>query len=67
MSKQDGSAIAHGESFSDAALKIWQMISERKALNNLLAIGVNCLHPRVSLMILILLHSSLYYVPFISI
>lgn len=47
MSKQDGSSIAHGEKFSEAALRVWHIIKEKNALNNLLAIGVNCLHPRV--------------------
>lgn len=47
LSKQDGTSIAHGEKFSETALRVWQLVKEKKALNNLLAIGVNCLHPRV--------------------
>jgi len=43
---KDGTSIAHGEKFSEAALRVWDIIKEKNAMNNLLAIGVNCLHPR---------------------
>ncbi|KAJ6646407.1 Homocysteine S-methyltransferase 3 [Pseudolycoriella hygida] len=43
---KDGTNTARGEKFSEAATRLWNMIKERNALNNLVAIGVNCLHPR---------------------
>jgi len=43
---KDGDSIAHGEKFSEAALRIWDIVKQKNALKKLLAIGVNCVHPR---------------------
>lgn len=43
---KDGTSLAHGECFREAALSIWEKLAKRKALHNCLAIGVNCLHPK---------------------
>ncbi|XP_037924047.1 homocysteine S-methyltransferase 1-like isoform X2 [Hermetia illucens] len=43
---KDGSSLAHGESFRSTYLSIWDMLKSRNALNNCLALGVNCLHPK---------------------
>lgn len=43
---KDSTSIAHGEKFSETALAIWNQVKQRKALHNLIAIGVNCLNPQ---------------------
>lgn len=44
---QDGISLAHGEKFAESAVILWNYLKERKALHNLVAIGVNCIHPQV--------------------
>lgn len=41
---KDDTHLAHGEKFSDAVMTIWNKVKSYKN-SNLLAIGVNCLHP----------------------
>ncbi|XP_037958399.1 homocysteine S-methyltransferase 1 [Teleopsis dalmanni] len=43
---KDDKTLAHGEDFADAALSIWELLKERNAQHNCLAIGVNCVHPK---------------------
>lgn len=37
--------LAHGESFAQAALAVWRMVSKRGAQSRLLGLGVNCVNP----------------------
>ncbi|KAH8263279.1 hypothetical protein KR044_006692, partial [Drosophila immigrans] len=43
---KDESTLAHGEEFAEAATAIWEILRERKAQDNCLAVGVNCVHPK---------------------
>lgn len=43
---KDGKTLAHGEEFAVAANKIWDILKERNAEENCLAIGVNCVNPQ---------------------
>ncbi|XP_062142331.1 uncharacterized protein LOC133850295 [Drosophila sulfurigaster albostrigata] len=42
---KDESSLAHGESFADAALAVWDLIVLHNAQSRLLGIGVNCVNP----------------------
>ncbi|XP_062535752.1 AP2-associated protein kinase 1 isoform X2 [Armigeres subalbatus] len=48
---KDGSTLAHGESFAETAIGLW---SKARALKNpnLLAVGVNCVHPQYAIQLL---------------
>lgn len=37
--------LANGESFSEAVLSICNQVSARKRQKNLVAVGINCIHP----------------------
>lgn len=45
---KDESTLAHGENFADATRSLWELLRERNAQSKCLAIGVNCVHPRVN-------------------
>ncbi|ALC38705.1 CG10623, partial [Drosophila busckii] len=42
---KDSSSLASGESFAEAALAVWELVSTHQAQSRLLGIGVNCLNP----------------------
>lgn len=42
---QDENALVHGEDFKEAVESIWDRVADKQ---NVLAIGVNCLDPKVS-------------------
>lgn len=44
---KDENTLAHGETFEDAALSIWEILEEHNAKDRCMAIGVNCVHPKV--------------------
>lgn len=41
---QDGDSLVHGESFKEAVESVWNRVADKK---NILAIGINCLDPKV--------------------
>lgn len=41
---QDDTHLAHGEDFSQAVSQIWNKVKENGS-ENLIAVGVNCVHP----------------------
>lgn len=43
---QDDEKLAHGENFSETVRKLWNKSKENENHKNLVAIGVNCLHPK---------------------
>lgn len=43
---KDGKNLAHGESFREASQCVWKQLEKRNALQNCLALGVNCVHPK---------------------
>lgn len=42
---KDAASLAHGESFAQAALDVWNLVVEYQAQSRLLGIGVNCVNP----------------------
>ncbi|XP_017858179.1 PREDICTED: homocysteine S-methyltransferase [Drosophila arizonae] len=42
---KDSSSLAHGESFAEAALAVWNKVVKHKAQSRLMGIGVNCVNP----------------------
>lgn len=42
---QDENSLVHGEDFKEAVESIWDRVADKQ---NVLAIGVNCLDPKVS-------------------
>ncbi|KAH8263623.1 hypothetical protein KR044_011772, partial [Drosophila immigrans] len=42
---QNETSLAHGESFAQAALAVWQLVVAHNAQSRLLGIGVNCVNP----------------------
>ncbi|XP_055539269.1 uncharacterized protein LOC129726502 [Wyeomyia smithii] len=52
---KDGVSTAHGENFADAAVGVWNKARLLKN-NNLLAVGVNCVHPQHTLQLLKSVH-----------
>ncbi|KFB52772.1 AGAP002469-PA-like protein [Anopheles sinensis] len=48
---RDGASTAHGENFAETAIALWNRAKEL-ANPNLLAIGVNCVHPQFALPLL---------------
>lgn len=48
---KDGSNLAHGENFAETAIGIW---TKARALKNpnLLAVGVNCVHPQFAILLM---------------
>jgi S-methylmethionine-dependent homocysteine/selenocysteine methylase len=49
--KEDGQCIANGEPFATTARKLWHHVRGDLKNGNLLAIGVNCVNPKVTLKI----------------
>lgn len=43
---QDGEKLAHGENFAETVKKLWNKSKEQINHKNLVALGVNCLHPK---------------------
>lgn len=43
---QDEAHLASGESFAEAGLAVWRLVQSRKAEQQLLGIGVNCVNPQ---------------------
>lgn len=43
---QDDNKLAHGENFAETARKLWNKSKGQANHKNLVAIGVNCLHPK---------------------
>lgn len=43
---QDDNKLAHGESFAETARKLWNKSKDQSIHKNLVAVGVNCLHPK---------------------
>lgn len=43
---QDGEKLAHGENFGETVRKLWNKSKDNNNHKNLVAIGVNCLHPK---------------------
>lgn len=43
---QDGEKLAHGENFAETVWKLWMKSKDLGNHRNLVALGVNCLHPK---------------------
>lgn len=43
---QDGEKLAHGENFAETVQKLWNKSKSQTTHKNLVALGVNCLHPK---------------------
>lgn len=58
---QDQEHTSHGEKLSEVAAKCWSLSS-----NQLIAIGVNCLHPSLVAPLLMSIHEELPRIPLIA-
>ncbi|XP_053686988.1 serine/threonine-protein kinase sel-5 isoform X2 [Sabethes cyaneus] len=52
---KDGVSTAHGENFADTAIGVWNKARLMKN-HNLLAVGINCVHPKYTLQLLQAVH-----------